>query len=69
MWVSTRVEDKLETFGEQWGEEEAYSQALMEVVAEDEGRTWAAGRLIPFEELGHQANRILQAIFASVTTS
>lgn len=45
MWVSTRVEDKLAEFGEEWTEKEAYNQALEEVVAEDDGRTWAAGML------------------------
>jgi len=43
MWVSTRIEDKLSV---QLGDEDiaaSYRQALDEVVAEDEGRTWATG--------------------------
>jgi hypothetical protein len=45
MWVSTRVEDKLAILDDDEHEDSAvaYRQALDEVVAEDEGRTWATG--------------------------
>jgi len=45
MWISTRVEDKLSVQHEDKHEDSAvaYRQALDEVVAEDEGRTWATG--------------------------
>lgn len=47
MWVSTRVEDKLlalEEDGFDTDTPEVYKRALEEVIAEDEGRTWAIGQ-------------------------
>ena len=45
MWVSARVEEKIAQLDEtQWTEEQAFTHALDEVIAEDEGRTWAAGQ-------------------------
>lgn len=50
MWVSVRVEDKLAEIArhEKWTQEDeanAYQEALNQVVAEDEGRTWADGNV------------------------
>jgi hypothetical protein len=50
MWVSNRVEDKLNLVerGEKWTEEdeaEAYKQAMNEVTDEDQGKTWADGNI------------------------
>lgn len=50
LWVSARVEDKLLVFPrhDNWTADEeaaAYRAALAEVVAEDEGRTWADGNV------------------------
>ncbi|KAK0335898.1 hypothetical protein LTR02_004293 [Friedmanniomyces endolithicus] len=50
MWVSTRVEEKLNGLNrhEGWTQEdeaEAYKAALSEVVDSDEGRTWADGNI------------------------
>ncbi|KAF4550532.1 Hypothetical protein D9617_17g048000 [Elsinoe fawcettii] len=50
MWVSTRIEDKLVQVErhQDWNQEneaEAYKNALMECVEEDQGRTWADGNL------------------------
>ncbi|EKG20239.1 Glycosyl transferase family 2 [Macrophomina phaseolina MS6] len=50
LWVSNRVEDKLLAVErpESWSqrdEAEAYNNALAEVVAQDEGRTWADGNI------------------------
>jgi len=48
MAVSSRVEEKLATLarGEDWSEldeEDAYGDALAEVIDDDKGRTWAEG--------------------------
>jgi hypothetical protein len=50
MWVSNRVEGKMDTVErhDAWTQEEdakAYSQALSEVMEEDQGRTWADGNI------------------------
>lgn len=50
MWASVRVEDKLSEIDRpsswtQADEAEAYKDALMEVVEEDQGRTWADGNI------------------------
>lgn len=50
LWVSNRVEEKLSVHSrpESWNAESesaAYRNALAEVVAEDEGRTWADGNI------------------------
>jgi len=50
MWVSCRVEDKLAAIqrGPTWSqidEANAYTNALNEVILEDEGRTWADGNI------------------------
>lgn len=50
MWASARVEDKLMEIARTntWTQEDeanAYKDALMEVVKEDEGRTWADGNI------------------------
>jgi len=50
MWVSCRVEDKLAIInrGSNWGqvdEANAYTDALNEVILEDNGRTWADGNI------------------------
>jgi len=50
MWVSTRIEDKLSVQLEHGDSAIAYRQALDEVVAEDEGRTWASGTKSVFDE-------------------
>jgi hypothetical protein len=49
MWVSTRVEERLLALDRHpaWSvaeEAAAYSEALVQVVEEDEGRTWADGK-------------------------
>ncbi|GAB7340885.1 hypothetical protein MBLNU457_7239t1 [Dothideomycetes sp. NU457] len=50
MWVSSRIEDKLVTINRpttwtQSDEASAYQEALLEVVHEDQGRTWADGNI------------------------
>ncbi|KAI9698880.1 MAG: hypothetical protein M1820_007301 [Bogoriella megaspora] len=50
LWVSNRVEEKLNQLErhDQWNNEneaEAYRNALADVVAEDDGRTWADGNV------------------------
>lgn len=50
LWVSNRVEEKLENLQRTatWTQEDegrAYGQALVEVVNEDDGRTWADGNI------------------------
>jgi len=50
MWVSTRVEEKLELIerGQNWTQEDEsaiYKTALMEAIEEDQGRTWADGNI------------------------
>jgi len=50
MWVSSRIEDKLATINRpaSWSQHEeasAYQEALLEVVQDDQGRTWADGNI------------------------
>jgi membrane glycosyltransferase len=50
LWVSQRVEGKLEKFGRppNWTQDDealVYQNALSEAIAEDEGRTWAEGNI------------------------
>ncbi|KAF2841990.1 hypothetical protein M501DRAFT_968140 [Patellaria atrata CBS 101060] len=50
LWVSNRVEEKLEqilhrTGVESYDQDAAYTSALAEVVAEDDGQTWAEGNI------------------------
>ena len=49
LWISVRIEEKLQTVerGAQWtamDESVAYEQAMIEVLEEDQGRTWADGK-------------------------
>ena len=51
MWISVRIEEKMLALERHatWtvnDEAGAYAQALIDVVEEDEGRTWADGKLV-----------------------
>lgn len=63
MWISTRVEEKLAQLDEKvWSEQDAYQNALNDVISEDEGRTWAQGMLHRYaNSCGQMLTRPLQA--------
>ena len=74
MWISVRVEEKMLALERHatWtvnDEAGAYAQALIDVVEEDEGRTWADGKLIVCSACENMKLTSLQATSDSATTS